>query len=114
MIQTRFRQHGPETEVVHLEGELDVSNAEPTRRMLLSRLHTEVRHLILNLEGLDFIDSTGLAAFVAVMLKAPTVGCRVSLVVPNPRMRRVLQIVGMRPQEHLWSCEQEVLGETVA
>lgn len=110
-MQTRTRRHGLSTEVVYLEGELDLANAESIRRLLLTRLNGDVRHLVVNLEGLAFIDSSGLGAFVAASLKAATVGCRISLVVPNKRIRDTFQITGMRQGEQLFSREEEVLDE---
>lgn len=110
-MQTRTRVHGPQVEVVYLEGDLDLTNAESVRRLLLTRLNGDVKHLVVNLEGLSFIDSTGLGAFVAAMLKARTVGCRMSLIVPNKRIRDTFQITGMRQGEQLFATEEEVLKE---
>lgn len=109
MMQTRVRRHGLDTDVVYLEGDLDLTNAEQIRRLLLTRLNGDVRHLVVNLEGLTFIDSTGLGAFVATLLKARTVDCRMSLIVPNKRIRDTFQITGMRQGEQLFASEEEVL-----
>lgn len=114
MVRTRVRIHGNDTQIVYIDGEMDLNNADALRRLLIVRLNDGVRHLVVNLASLRFIDSSGLGAIVAAMLKARTLEARVSVVVPNPRIREIFEIAGLRPQEHLWPDEESALAACAA
>lgn len=55
----------PEVAIVHVAGEVDSSSAEQFREKLVSLISDPVRHVIVNLEDLTYINSSGLGALVA-------------------------------------------------
>ena len=52
------------TVLLHLRGELDLGSADLLRRALAA-LPADVTSIVLELRGVDFMDSTGLAALIA-------------------------------------------------
>jgi anti-sigma B factor antagonist len=80
---------------VLLRGELDVGSVPETRETLLSLLADGFVNVTLDLEGLTFIDSTGIGVFVGGWRRAEARGGRFRLVNPTPRVRDAIQLVGL-------------------
>jgi anti-anti-sigma factor len=83
-------------EIVELSGELDIAGAPQLR----SHLRVIVRdrdpeRLVLDLAGLDFIDSSGLAVLVWAHRSLSERGNLLCLVAPRPLVRKVLRITGL-------------------
>lgn len=112
MIQ--FREPEPGTLVVDLEGEMDLSNAGDLRKSIIARMQDGLQHVVFNLAGLTFIDSTGLGALLATSVKAQAMEARVSFVAPQARVRQVCMIAGLKPGVSLWETEEQVLGAAAA
>ncbi len=77
--------------VVALRGELDVVDAASVAASL-AVVAAGGRNLILDLEGLEFIDSSGLAALLRARRRAQEAGCDVLLAAPQQQVLRVLAL----------------------
>jgi len=81
--------------VVNVWGELDIATA-PTLRELLIRLVSEgSTRLVLDLEGVDFLDSTGLGTIISALKRARTHGGDLRLVTTQARITRLFEITGL-------------------
>ncbi|MFD6279200.1 STAS domain-containing protein [Streptomyces sp. NPDC060209] len=81
--------------VLHLAGELDFSTAGELRRVVTALALTPGRRLVLDLEGLDFCDSSGITAFIVARNHAAAAGADIALAaVPGPILR-VLRVTGL-------------------
>jgi len=80
--------------VVRLRGELDLHNAGEVRDALASVAASSPRRVVVDLEEVDFVDSTALGVFVearaALKGKAAFV-----LAAPGPETRRALEVSGL-------------------
>jgi anti-sigma B factor antagonist len=80
--------------VLSLAGELDLYNAEEVRSALLDACAEEPEVLVVDLEGVSFIDSTALGVLVeARSLMADRKGFR--LAAPGLETRRALEVSGL-------------------
>jgi anti-sigma B factor antagonist len=80
--------------VVSLAGELDLYNAEEVRSALLEACAGEPRVLVVDLEGVRFIDSTALGVLIEARSKlANHSGFR--LAAPGLETRRALEVSGL-------------------
>ncbi len=79
--------------LLRLRGELDV-HAAPTLRARLLDLMPERAPLIVELRGLDFMDSSGLAALLELRSRARQVGWDVSMRGARGRVRELLERTG--------------------
>lgn len=84
--------------VVRMAGELDLQTAEAFRTEVQNELEAagHVRHLILDLRGVTFIDSAGIGAILGRYRDIH--GLRAGKVVafgPRPPVRRVMQLAGL-------------------
>ena len=77
--------------VVELRGELDVAEAAHAAASL-AVVAASGREVILDLEGLEFIDSSGLAALVNARQHARRAGSDLLLAAPRPQVLRMLAI----------------------
>lgn len=74
--------------VATVAGELDHSNADALRTLLVQALDWPVRDVIVDLGGLCFIDSTGLSALITAWKHAQTRALAFSLATPSVPCRR--------------------------
>lgn len=87
--------HGSDRAVVSVRGELDVATAELLDRRLADQLEQGRHHLVLDLSGVPFIDSSGLTIVIRTMNATRRTGGSLCLVAPTPPVHRVLELTGM-------------------
>jgi anti-sigma B factor antagonist len=80
--------------VVKLSGELDLA-AAPELREALAQLSGEDRDVLVNLESVTFIDSTGISVLVVACKRIRSEGGTFSLVGVSDGVRRVLEMMGI-------------------
>jgi anti-anti-sigma factor len=80
---------------VELAGRLDVLAAPGLRRALGAELEQGVRHFDLDFQGVDFIDSAGIAAVVSLITRCRRAGGSVTLHGPvAPVVHRIFDLTG--------------------
>ncbi|MGH9057858.1 MAG: STAS domain-containing protein [Acidimicrobiales bacterium] len=77
--------------VISLEGELDLSSAPQLREAIDEALESKPDHLVLDLHGLRFMDSSGIAVLVHTQARIDSLTLRQ----PAELIRRVLEITGL-------------------
>jgi anti-sigma B factor antagonist len=81
--------------VARVAGELDVATSPRLRELLVTALTEGRRHLVLDLTGVQFLDSTGLGVIVGLLKRARTLGGDLRIVCPNGSVRRVFEITAL-------------------
>jgi anti-sigma B factor antagonist len=81
--------------VVELYGEFDLSAAELARPELERVQQSDVKEIIVDLSGLEFIDSTGLSALCEIYSKEREGENRVMLLRAEGVVQRVFEITGL-------------------
>lgn len=81
--------------VVSVYGELDVATSPMLRERLIRLVSEGSSNLVLDLEGVDFLDSTGLGTIVSVLKRARTRGGDLRLVSTQARIHRLFEITGL-------------------
>lgn len=79
----------PEAIVVECRGRL-VREATDQLRQTVKPLISQTKCLVLDLTGLDHMDSSGLGALVGLYVSAKTAGCQLQLINLNQRIRQLL------------------------
>jgi len=78
--------------VVALLGELDASTAVDFESALTPLLDANLEHLVVNAQGLEFVDSCGLRALIRAREQLIGKGGSLEIHEPTPTVRRVLEI----------------------
>lgn len=81
--------------VVDVKGEIDLHTAPKLREQINELLETGHKHIALNLESLDFMDSTGLGVLIGGLKRLKENGGTLALVAPQHPVQRVLNVTGL-------------------
>ena len=81
--------------VIALAGELDLAGVDRLTQELLRAEESDVSGVVLDLEELTFIDSSGIAAILAADARSRADGERLRLTGGSERVRRVFALCGL-------------------
>jgi len=81
--------------VLSAHGEIDVATAPQLRQQIVELASESSAPLVIDLEGVDFLDSTGLGVLVSGLKRFRTLGSDVLLVATRPRILKVFEITGL-------------------
>jgi anti-sigma B factor antagonist len=81
--------------VVRLHGDVDIATAPKVREQLIALMTDRTPWVVLDLDGVGFLDSTGLGVVVGVLKRARTLGGDLRLVCSQPTVRRVFEITAL-------------------
>ena len=99
--------------VLALVGEFDITG-RPRFREEVARLAAQRPPLlILDLQGLTFIDARGLGALVHARTRAAAWSGRLLLVAATPRVRRVLRVAGLAETMPVYESVEEAIAAQV-
>ncbi len=110
---------GPSCLVAKMSGELDLSSATTFKERVDQELRsTGAPNLVLNLRGLDFVDSTGLGAILGRMRQVTSGGGKLVLASVPPKVVSMLEMAGLASLMPVARSEEEafrlVLGDGAA
>ena len=81
--------------VVTLTGELDADTARHLRGLVAEHLLAGPGNLVLDLSGLSFVDSAGLAAMISADKGVRRAGMRLVLAAPRAPVRKIMRLTGI-------------------
>ncbi len=81
--------------VLAVRGEVDVYTAPRLRERLIEIISRGARRVVVDLEGVDFLDSTGLGVLVGALKRLRSNDGELDLVCTQPRIRKVFEITGL-------------------
>ena len=81
--------------VLSVRGEVDVYTAPRFRERLIELVSEGKHKIIVDLEGVDFLDSTGLGVLVGALKRVRTHDGELALVCTQPRILKVFEITGL-------------------
>jgi anti-sigma B factor antagonist len=85
------------TMTFELKGSLDTATAPELERQLTPMLDTQLKNLVFDLAGLNFISSAGLRVFASARKRLTEHGGQVSFVHMQPQIREVFEIIKALP-----------------
>jgi len=84
--------------------------AEPVKETLLSRLGKEGTNMIMDLQGIKFIDSSGFGVFISAMKAAKNNAGEFKICNLNPEVKELFQILQLHHVFELYDTLEECIG----
>ncbi len=81
--------------MVLISGKVDLATCPQLRNMLADLVDQGVYHLIVDLEQVTFLDSSGIGVLLSVLRRIREHGGSIHLTAPSPHVRRVLELTGI-------------------
>jgi anti-sigma B factor antagonist len=94
-IKVNVRESGEDAYVVELGGEIDVYTSPKVKDAITELIDQGHYNLVINLEKVRYIDSTGLGVLIGGLKRVREHGGSVSLVCTNPQIRKIFDITGL-------------------
>src|ERR1700730_16014466 len=83
--------HAPVT-VIRLQGEVDIYSAPKLREKIIELVNQGRRLVVIDLDAVEFLDSTGLGVLVGGLKRLRSQGGELSLVCTRDRIRRLFEL----------------------
>jgi anti-sigma B factor antagonist len=99
----------PQATTVKVAGEIDASNAGALREALQMACEPG-RQVVVDMEAVSYIDSSGVSALVAVANQVGDAHLGLSIQQPSPSVRRVLGILGL---SHYFGIDGQIEASSV-
>jgi anti-sigma B factor antagonist len=90
--------------VVTPTGELDIETADQLTAAMVEPLDSGFRHVVADLRGVTFIDSSGIRSLWEAHQRAERDGARLSVIIGNGHVRRALALTGLL--DRMWLLER--------
>lgn len=104
-------EHYRDVLIVRLKGELDHHTADGLKQRLEdAMLRGRVQHVLLSLEELQFMDSSGLGVILGRYKTISARGGKLIICGVNPPVRRLLELSGLHKIVAIYDSEHEALG----
>jgi len=100
----------PGRTVVEVSGEIDVYTAPRLRETLISLVDQGHYHLIVDMEGVEFLDSTGLGVLVGGLKRVRAHDGVIDLVCTQGRILRIFRITGLSKVFSIFDSVDEALA----
>ena len=100
----------PGRAVVEVGGEIDVYTAPRLRETLISLVGSGNYHLVIDLEGVEFLDSTGLGVLVGGLKRVRAHDGTIDLVCTQGRILRIFRITGLINVFSIYDSVQDALA----
>lgn len=95
MDLTLETRDGAGATIVAVEGEIDVYTASKLRDKITELVAAGTYHLIIDMEGVEFLDSTGLGVLVGGLKKVRTHDGSLQLICNQDRLLKIFRITGL-------------------
>lgn len=93
-MDLRIEERSDGTAVLHPSGRLNMVSATALRDAVATQIVSH-DHLIVDLEAVDFLDSSGLGALIGCLKTARQASGDLRIAAPNEQVRMVLQLTNM-------------------
>lgn len=97
--------------VVDVNGEIDVYTAPKLREKLIELVSEGSYDVIVNLEGVDFLDSTGLGVLVGALKRVKAHDGSLSLVCTQDKILKIFKITGLTKVFSIHASVEEAAGQ---
>jgi anti-sigma B factor antagonist len=113
-LKVKSRRVRETTGLVELLGEVDLYSTPQAKQAMQEVLEGGVTHLLIDLSGTEYLDSTAMGALVGVMKRVSEAGGWIRLIAPKPRIRRLFEITRLDQILPIFDSEEQALADLAA
>ncbi|HEY3412289.1 MAG TPA: STAS domain-containing protein [Armatimonadota bacterium] len=103
----------PDTVIIRFSGQFDFTHVATARAAIAETIEAGAHLIVINLDGLDYIDSAGLGVLVGTLARLRDRNGELAVVCRSPRIRRVFEITRLTQLISLMDSEAEALSVRV-
>ena len=100
--------------VIALRGEIDVYTAPLLRQKIVDLVDEGALNIVVDMEKVDFLDSTGLGVLVEGLKRVRTRGGDLSIVVTQDKILKIFDITGLNKAFPIYGSRDQAVEETVS
>jgi anti-sigma B factor antagonist len=100
--------------VLAVSGEVDVATVPRLREQLHGLVASGTPRIVVDLDAVDFLDSTGLGVLVGALKRVRSNGGELALVCTSPRIRKVFEVTGLTKVFALFDTVDEAATGTTS
>jgi anti-sigma B factor antagonist len=108
-IKVNVRESEGDAYVVELTGEIDVYTSPKVKDAVTELIDREHYNLVINLEKVRYIDSTGLGVLIGGLKRVREHGGSDNLVCTNPQIKKIFDITGLVKIFGIFDDEQSAM-----
>ena len=109
-MKIQIQKNDQNIECIHLDGDLDFHSSPDLRNELTKAVDRKAPKILIDLQKVNYIDSSGLATFVELFQKMKRYGGKLVLFNLNPSVRSVFEIAKLDSIFKLAASEKEALS----
>ena len=113
-INLETRKLGNLAYLIEVQGEIDVYTSPRVKETINDLIEKGNYFLVINLEGVRYIDSTGLGVLIGALKKVKENDGAVSLISTNPQIKKIFTITGLVKIFGIYKNEEEALASMTA
>jgi len=108
-IKVSTREAAGKAQIVEVLGEIDVYTSPKVKETITELIEKGHYHLIVNLEGVRYIDSTGLGVLIGALKKVREQNGSISLICTNPQIKKIFNITGLVKIFGIFKSEEDAI-----
>ena len=113
LVDLKLDHHGKDgIEVVDVEGEIDVYTAPRLRELLIELVNNGFYQLVVNMEKVEFLDSTGLGVLVGGLKRVRAHDGSLDLVCTQQRILKIVRITGLTEVFGIYQTVDQAIAAT--
>lgn len=90
-MELKIRKNG-ETYIIDVDGEMDLYNSYKLKELVMKMIEKNVRSFIINLEKVDYIDSSGIGALIYICSTIKKMNLRLSIANVHGSVKKVIEL----------------------
>ncbi|MCB1175884.1 MAG: STAS domain-containing protein [Leptospiraceae bacterium] len=108
-MQVEFR-HVNDVVIVDIAGDVDIYNSAVLKSSIQEQIAGGARNVLVNMEGVKYIDSSGVGVLIAIMNELNKLEGRIKLVHIYDAVRRVFELTRLTGLFDIYDSEEEAVS----
>jgi len=100
--------------IIELSGEVDAYTCSRFREAMIETIDDGNASIIVSMESVEYIDSSGLGTLVGGLKRASEQGGRIAIICTSPQIRKVFEITGLERVFPIYEAEEDAVNELIS